>query len=86
MRLKVSEDSVVIGANLKALRRRHKMTQKDVAALLGVCFQQVQKYENGKNRIPLEHIIALKQYWGVSYDDFFEGCADLSARGEDAVL
>jgi transcriptional regulator with XRE-family HTH domain len=40
-----------IGARLRAARLEAKMSQEKLAAALGVTFQQIQKYENGRNRI-----------------------------------
>jgi transcriptional regulator with XRE-family HTH domain len=40
-----------IGARIRARRRQLNMSQSDLAAALGVSFQQVQKYERGVNRV-----------------------------------
>jgi transcriptional regulator with XRE-family HTH domain len=40
-----------IGARLRAFRLQRNMSQTDLGKPLGITFQQVQKYENGKNRI-----------------------------------
>lgn len=61
-----------IGQNIKTLRQRAGMTQDDMAKLLGVTFQQVQKYETGKNRIPALSILMLQQALGTSLSGFFE--------------
>lgn len=42
---------VQVGARLRALRKMRKPTQSELAGALGLSFQQVQKYENGANRI-----------------------------------
>jgi transcriptional regulator with XRE-family HTH domain len=34
-------------------------TQIEMAEDIGVSFQQLQKYENGKNRIPVEQLVAM---------------------------
>jgi transcriptional regulator with XRE-family HTH domain len=36
---------------LRAFRLQRRLSQTDIAKPLGVTFQQIQKYENGKNRI-----------------------------------
>ena len=43
-----------IGKIIRGHRVIKKMTQKDLGDLVGVTFQQIQKYENGKNRVSLE--------------------------------
>lgn len=40
-----------IGARMRARRRQLNLSQSDLAAKLGVSFQQVQKYERGVNRV-----------------------------------
>lgn len=40
-----------IGLRIKRRRMSRKMTQQDLGSKLGISFQQVQKYENGANRI-----------------------------------
>jgi transcriptional regulator with XRE-family HTH domain len=40
-----------MGFRVRSLRVARRMTQADLGRALGVSFQQVQKYENGSNRI-----------------------------------
>jgi transcriptional regulator with XRE-family HTH domain len=40
-----------IGARVRARRRQLNLSQSELAAALGVSFQQVQKYERGVNRV-----------------------------------
>jgi len=46
-----NEYNYKIGQHLKRMRKKSKLTQKDVADVIGVSFQQEQKFENGTNRI-----------------------------------
>src|ERR1700716_2918198 len=41
----------VIGRNIRIHRLAKKMSQTELGEKLGVSFQQVQKYENGTNRV-----------------------------------
>lgn len=41
----------IIGENIRYYRMLSGFSQKKLADCLGVTFQQIQKYENGKNRI-----------------------------------
>ena len=52
------EFNTVVGKNIRYLRKSKKLTQTDVGQAIGVSFQQVQKYENGKNGL---HSYNLKQ-------------------------
>jgi transcriptional regulator with XRE-family HTH domain len=65
--------SVVIGNNLRFLRQRAAMSQKEVADILGISYQQMQKYEQGSNRICAEYIYRLKTLYNVQLEDFFTG-------------
>ncbi len=42
-------ENQTIGARLRDFRTASNMTQKELGARLGVSYQQVQKYETGKN-------------------------------------
>lgn len=48
-----------IGARVRAFRLQRKLTQTEVGAALKVTFQQIQKYENGKNRIAGSRLVTL---------------------------
>jgi transcriptional regulator with XRE-family HTH domain len=48
------------------------MSQQELAAALGVSFQQVQKYEQGLNRIGAGRLQQLAEILGVPVSSFFE--------------
>ena len=48
-----------IGLRLRSLRMRRNLSQGDLAAKLGVSFQQVQKYEKGTNRLSGSRLVAV---------------------------
>lgn len=53
---------------IKDLREDHDLTQKQVSQLL-MCDQSLySKYERGERTIPLELLIKLGDYYGVSLD------------------
>ena len=85
MGVRVPDSARIIGANLKYLREACGLSQQDIAHLLGVTHQQIQKYERGTNRFPVEKLFMLKQFYSVPYDLFFrdlshaDGCMDLLA-------
>lgn len=51
-----------VGANIKAIRRLKRISQNKLAKKCSITFQQIQKYESGKNRISLSR---LKQIAGA---------------------
>lgn len=48
-----------IGEHIKRLRKQSKLTQSNLAAVLGVSFQQIQKFEKGENRIFAHQLLEL---------------------------
>lgn len=63
-----------IGSRLRIRRKLLKMNQSEVASLVGVTFQQFQKYEAGNNRISASRLLVLANVLNVSVEFFFEGC------------
>jgi transcriptional regulator with XRE-family HTH domain len=49
-----------VGERIRQLRKRRKMSQDTLAKAVGVTFQQIQKYENGRNRVGASrlHLVA----------------------------
>lgn len=79
---KILQD-VNLGINLKRIRNSKKLTQDEVCAkltLLGRPMVQnnYAQIESGKRNIFLSDLIALKEIFGVSYDDLFEGLTPIS--------
>lgn len=62
-----------VGANLKRARVYAGLSQVELGDLLGVSFQQVQKYETGTNRVPAYQLFVLHQAFNMPLDFFFEG-------------
>lgn len=58
------------------------MSQERLAELLGVTFQQVQKYEKGINRIAASRLFDISSALDMSISRFYEG---LTARGGPGV-
>lgn len=69
----VPEVAKAIGRNLRRIRMEKNLSQKSLADLWGVTFQQVQKYESGVNRVPIEKMYYLAQRYDISYHGFFKG-------------
>lgn len=68
-----------IGLRIKMLRSQKDMTQTDLAKLLGVKFQQVQKYENGTNRVSASRLKTIMEIFNVKWDYFFKDQAPFNA-------
>lgn len=48
------------------------MTQKEMAKCLGVTYQQVQKYENGRTRLTLEHLFKIADVLNIPPHDVIQ--------------
>ena len=53
---------------LKELREDHDFHQKEVAAYLNIKPQQYQRYESGQTALPINYLVALSDFYGVSTD------------------
>lgn len=61
-----------VGQKLRDVRRLHKMSQTELAKQLGLSFQQVQKYEQGSNRISAGRLYDLAVLFNVEIGYFFD--------------
>ena len=62
-----------VGKRLRRRRRLLGMTQNDLAEMVGVRFQQIQKYECGANRMTSSRLYDLSKALNVSVQYFFDG-------------
>ncbi len=67
---------VHIGSRIKLRRNILHLTQQNLADLLGLTFQQVQKYEKGLNRVGAGRLWDISRVLDVSMDFFFEDMND----------
>lgn len=73
----------LVGARVRLLRERRKMSQTALGEHIGVSFQQVQKYERGANRISASALFQIARALGVAPADFFEGLHKQEQGGLD---
>ena len=59
-----------LGRNIRVARGTAGKSQIDIAEYLDVTFQQVQKYENGTNRIPVDRLVSLAAYLDLPLSQF----------------
>ncbi len=53
---------------LEDLRTDHDLTQEDVAKILGCQREVYRRYEKGTRTIPVDFLMKLADYYGVSMD------------------
>lgn len=68
-----SETDTIIGSNLRRLRVQRSMSLARLADSLGMTFQQIQKYENGLNRIAVATLIEMRKALRCELEDFLVG-------------
>jgi transcriptional regulator with XRE-family HTH domain len=68
---------VHVGSRLRMRRQIVSMSQEKLGELLGITFQQVQKYEKGTNRISASRLFYAAKILGVPVQAFFEDLPDV---------
>lgn len=61
--------NLLIGENMKRIRRERGLTQEEVAAHLGISFQSISKWERGDGYPDITMLPALANYLGISIDE-----------------
>ena len=72
---------VQVGTRVRLRRMLIGMSQEKLGEMLGLTFQQVQKYEKGVNRIGAGRLFQVAHILGVPIDYFYEG---VNGMGEGA--
>ena len=73
-----------IGSRIAAYRTAQGLSQTALGQALGVTFQQVQKYEKGRNRVGAARLQAIADFLGVPVSTFFDDPAE-SADGKETI-
>jgi transcriptional regulator with XRE-family HTH domain len=68
-----------VGARIRILRKRRKMSQAELGKALGVTFQQVQKYENGNNRVSASRLHMVATTLDIPIAELFGGASTTSS-------
>lgn len=76
------EIDTYVGKTLFKLRQMAGLSQEDLANASGVSFQQIQKYEKGKNRIAVSRLYDFSKILGVTPNDFFIGYDNFEIQDE----
>lgn len=69
MGIKTSQE---IGDKLREIRKRRGLTQEQLAEMVDVTFQQIQKYENGMTKLNTDRLQAVAQALSVPVAAFFD--------------
>lgn len=55
-----------IGSRIRLARKQARLSQTDLGRALGVTYQQVQKYENGTDRVAASRLLQIARFLKVS--------------------
>jgi transcriptional regulator with XRE-family HTH domain len=62
-----------VGQKIRDLRKERGLSQTIVGKAVGLSFQQIQKYENGANRVSAGQLWLLCEFFEVPIASMFEG-------------
>ena len=74
---------IYVGSRIKARRMYLDISQQSLAATLGLTFQQVQKYENGTNRVSASRLKEIADALRVEPGYFFPPAREEAVSDED---
>ena len=75
----------LVGGNIRVLRQHRGMSQTDLATKVGVTFQQIQKYENGSNRVGSGRLYKIAMILKVPVGSLFDGVDHPSNSSAEAA-
>ena len=64
--------NIEIGKKIRIIRKRRKYSQKKLGEILGITFQQIQKYEKGTNKISFENLLTICREFNIAINYFIE--------------
>lgn len=76
---------LLIGENIRRLRRERNLTQEEVAVHLGISFQAISKWERGEGYPDITMLPTLASYFGVSVDELIGMSEIEKAKRYEAV-
>ncbi|WP_336488788.1 helix-turn-helix domain-containing protein [Methylobacterium nigriterrae] len=83
--MKANERDRDIGERLAAIRRAKSLSQSSLAAATGITKQQIQKYESGRNQIPVARLHQLARPLGVSVPDIVDPAGSAGGLSEEVL-
>lgn len=79
-----TKDDVTIGSRIRMRRLEQKVSQADLGEAIGVSFQQIQKYENGINRVGAVRLKQIAHVLGTTTPALMDG-TELEQANPDAL-
>ena len=69
----IAEIDKVVGNKIYSLRLGKGLSRQQLATVIGVTHQQLQKYEKGTNRISIGRLVLIAKAFGKNISYFYEG-------------
>lgn len=66
---------IIVGQNLREKRILKGLSMLELSHIVGISYQQIQKYEQGKNRISASRMVDLAASLGIETSCLFSGAA-----------
>lgn len=60
-----TQDDIEVGRLLRVARKRAKLSQTELGDMVGITYQQIQKYENGTDRIAVSRLLQMARGLGA---------------------
>ena len=76
---------LALGTTIRLRRRSLNMSQGELADLCGVTFQQIQKYENGSNRISFSRLVRIADALKCRVTDLVGPLDNLDVDSEEGL-
>lgn len=76
---------IEVGRRIRIQRMARGISQTELGEKVGVTFQQVQKYENGANRVGASRLTKIAKVLGVPVGTFFGGPGEADAAATEAT-
>lgn len=73
--MRTAETSAIdktVGGRIRARRAFQRVSQEDLGGAIGVTFQQIQKYEDGRNRVAASVLVLIARKLAVPVSYFFD--------------
>lgn len=74
-----------VGKKIRQRRWLTGMTQQELAEIVGIKFQQIQKYETGANRVSASRLWDISEALDVPIASFFEGLRETEQAADRAL-
>lgn len=67
-----NETLLKLGQKMKELRLNQKLTLRQLASKLGICFTTIQSWEIGKCQPRIDHLERFCKFFGVTIEDLWK--------------